>query len=288
MCQGSKPLRHWSEQWPRVRKIVRSDETDFSCERERARQPMPRVWPWQNQLEQFLSTNAGKPSRERPTLIRIFEVEGYSATGPRNTPTARARLWGWLRCCAPVCEDPVTEPGRCDGPSPCAIVVCPRRGLAVRPEPRRRFGQRRHGHREGGPRPALPQPDDALAALPRTLQRSCAGRMGRACMRASQEPRHRARTDGAPMARSLMPMIGHLPSSRAPARGASTTVRPGRHRFEARPNEDGGGGGLQWQGAALQPPLSSDVQPICGATGRLHPGFGLGEGSGREPGRAGP
>jgi len=158
MCQGSKPLRHWSEQWPRVRKIVRSDETDFSCERERARQPMPRVWPWQNQLEQFLSTNAGKPSRERPTLIRIFEVEGYSATGPRNTPTARARLWGWLRCCAPVCEDPVTEPGRCDGPSPCAIVVCPRRGLAVRPEPRRRFGQRRHGHREGGPRPALPQP----------------------------------------------------------------------------------------------------------------------------------
>jgi hypothetical protein len=41
---------------------------------------------------QFLSANAGKPSRERLTLIRIFEVEGCSAIGSRNTPTAGARL----------------------------------------------------------------------------------------------------------------------------------------------------------------------------------------------------
>ena len=35
-----------------VRKILRTDETDFSYERER--QPMPRIGPWQGQLEQFL------------------------------------------------------------------------------------------------------------------------------------------------------------------------------------------------------------------------------------------
>lgn len=73
-----------------VRKILRSDETDFSYERER--QPMPRIGPWQGQLEELLSTNAGKPSRERLTLIRIFEVEGQSTTGSRNAPTARAGL----------------------------------------------------------------------------------------------------------------------------------------------------------------------------------------------------
>ena len=54
-----------------VRKILRSDETDFSYER--SRQPLPRIGPWQGQLEQFLSSNASKTSRERLTLIRIFE-----------------------------------------------------------------------------------------------------------------------------------------------------------------------------------------------------------------------
>lgn len=54
-----------------VRKILRSRETDFSYERER--QPMPRIGPWQGQLEQILSANANKPSREGLTLIRIFE-----------------------------------------------------------------------------------------------------------------------------------------------------------------------------------------------------------------------
>ncbi len=54
-----------------VRKILRSDETDFSYERKR--QPMPRIGPWQAQLEQLLTSNEGKPSREQLTLIRIFE-----------------------------------------------------------------------------------------------------------------------------------------------------------------------------------------------------------------------
>lgn len=45
-----------------TRNILRSDETDFSYARER--QPMPRLGPWQGQLEQFLSSNADKPPRE--------------------------------------------------------------------------------------------------------------------------------------------------------------------------------------------------------------------------------
>ena len=54
-----------------VRKIVRSNETDFTYER--TNQPLPRIGPWQEQLEQVLAANANKPSRERLTLIRIFE-----------------------------------------------------------------------------------------------------------------------------------------------------------------------------------------------------------------------
>ena len=54
-----------------VRKILRSDETDFSYERER--QPMPRIGPCQDQLEKLLVANECKPARERLTLIRIFE-----------------------------------------------------------------------------------------------------------------------------------------------------------------------------------------------------------------------
>lgn len=54
-----------------VRKILRSDETDFSYER--THQPLPRIGSWQEQLDRLLATNAGKPSRERLTLIRIFE-----------------------------------------------------------------------------------------------------------------------------------------------------------------------------------------------------------------------
>ena len=53
-----------------VRKILRTDETDFSYERER--QPMPRIGPWQGPLKLFLPSNAGRHSRERLTLIRIF------------------------------------------------------------------------------------------------------------------------------------------------------------------------------------------------------------------------
>jgi hypothetical protein len=38
---------------------------------------------------------------------------------------------------------------------------------------------------------------------------------------------------------------------------------------------------------AIQPALPADVQPLSGRARRLHAGIGLGEGTGREPGRAG-
>ena len=52
-----------------MRKILHSDETSFSYERER--QPLPRIGPWRE--HRFLIANEGKPSRERLTLIRIYE-----------------------------------------------------------------------------------------------------------------------------------------------------------------------------------------------------------------------
>src|SRR5437899_12557910 len=54
-----------------VRKVIRSQATEFRYER--SRQPLPRIDPWRDQLDGLLLENAGKPARERLTLIRIFE-----------------------------------------------------------------------------------------------------------------------------------------------------------------------------------------------------------------------
>jgi len=79
-----------------VRKILRTDETDFSYERER--QPMPRIGPWQGQLEQFLSSNANKPARERLTLIRIFEeLRGLGYEGGYDAVRRFAKSWSQNR-----------------------------------------------------------------------------------------------------------------------------------------------------------------------------------------------
>ena len=79
-----------------VRKILRSDETDFSYEREH--QPMPRIGPWQEQLDQFLAANGGKPSRERLTLIRIYEeVRALGYEGSYDAVRRYARTWSKAR-----------------------------------------------------------------------------------------------------------------------------------------------------------------------------------------------
>ena len=54
-----------------VRKVLRSNATEFHYER--SEQPLPRVGPWREQLEGLLDKNEGQPPRERLTLIRIFE-----------------------------------------------------------------------------------------------------------------------------------------------------------------------------------------------------------------------
>src|SRR5207245_10362504 len=54
-----------------VRKVIRSQATEFRYQR--SRQPLPRINPWRDQLEGVLLENEGKPARERLTLIRIFE-----------------------------------------------------------------------------------------------------------------------------------------------------------------------------------------------------------------------
>jgi transposase len=54
-----------------VRKVIRSEATEFHYERRQ--QPLPRIDPWRDQLDGLLLENEGKPARERLRLIRIFE-----------------------------------------------------------------------------------------------------------------------------------------------------------------------------------------------------------------------
>jgi transposase len=54
-----------------VRKVIRSEATEFRYER--GRQPLPKIGPWRERLEPLLLANEQKAPRERLTLIRIFE-----------------------------------------------------------------------------------------------------------------------------------------------------------------------------------------------------------------------
>src|SRR6476659_10584210 len=54
-----------------VRKVIRSDATEFRYER--SHQPLPRIGPWRERLESLLEENEGRSARERLTLIRLFE-----------------------------------------------------------------------------------------------------------------------------------------------------------------------------------------------------------------------
>jgi len=54
-----------------VRKVIRSNATEFHYER--SRQPLPRIGPWRERLEALLEENEAKAARERLTVIRLFE-----------------------------------------------------------------------------------------------------------------------------------------------------------------------------------------------------------------------
>jgi len=54
-----------------VRKVIRSNATEFHYER--SKQPLPRIGPWRGRLEAVLEENDSRTARERLTLIRVVE-----------------------------------------------------------------------------------------------------------------------------------------------------------------------------------------------------------------------
>src|SRR5204863_8520084 len=75
-----------------VRKVIRSEATEFRYEREA--QPLPKIGPWSEKLDQLLSANEGKAPRERLTLIRLFEeLRGCGYAGGYDAVRRYARRW---------------------------------------------------------------------------------------------------------------------------------------------------------------------------------------------------
>ncbi|MGA1685498.1 MAG: IS21 family transposase [Gemmobacter sp.] len=84
-----------------VRKVLRSGATEFRYER--TRQPLPKLGPWQAELDRLLEENAGRPSRERLTLVRVFEaLRGLGYGGGYDTVRRYARGWETSRAAAPA------------------------------------------------------------------------------------------------------------------------------------------------------------------------------------------
>jgi len=75
-----------------VRKVIRSKATEFRYEREA--QPLPKIGPWSDPLNELLLANEGKAARERLTLIRIFEdLRGRGYDGGYDAVRRYARRW---------------------------------------------------------------------------------------------------------------------------------------------------------------------------------------------------
>lgn len=75
-----------------MRKVIRSDETEFTYER--SSQPQPRIGPWRDELDRLLSLNAARASRERLTLMRIFEeLCGLGYDGSYDAVRRYAAAW---------------------------------------------------------------------------------------------------------------------------------------------------------------------------------------------------
>jgi transposase len=75
-----------------VRKVLRSEATEFHYER--GEQPLPRIGPWQDALDQMLVSNEARAGRERLTLIRVFEaLRGLGYEGGYDAVRRYARVW---------------------------------------------------------------------------------------------------------------------------------------------------------------------------------------------------
>src|SRR3984893_6327346 len=75
-----------------VRKVLRSGATSF--EYTRAVQPRPKLGAWQGDVDRMLSDNEARPSRDRLTLIRIFEeLRGLGYEGSYDAVRRYAKKW---------------------------------------------------------------------------------------------------------------------------------------------------------------------------------------------------
>ena len=209
-----------------VRKILRSGETDFTYEREH--QPLPKIGPWVEHIDRFLRANEGKAARERLTLIRIYEeVRALGYAGSYDAVRRHAKTWAKARG------------------SVAADAYVP---LYYAPGEAYQFDWSHEIVLIGGVTVTVKVAHVRLCHS--RMMPSRHSREDRKIMRDAHGAGLYAREPGAsaiglgPMAprwlRCSTPMTAPSRSFAAPARGASTIVRLGRHRFEARPNEDGG------------------------------------------------
>jgi transposase len=75
-----------------VRKVIRTGATEFRYEREV--QPLPKIGPWRDRLDEMLTANDGKSARERLTLIRLFEtLRGLGYVGSYDAVRRYAKAW---------------------------------------------------------------------------------------------------------------------------------------------------------------------------------------------------
>lgn len=75
-----------------VRKVIRTGAIEFRYEREV--QPLPKIGPWRDRLDEMLRANDGKSARERRTLIRLFETLcGLGYDGSYDAVRRYAKLW---------------------------------------------------------------------------------------------------------------------------------------------------------------------------------------------------
>jgi transposase len=75
-----------------VRKVLRSEATEFRYHRDQ--QPLRRIGPCQDELDRLLAANEAKPSRERLTLVRIFEeLRGLGYEAGYDAVRRYARAW---------------------------------------------------------------------------------------------------------------------------------------------------------------------------------------------------
>src|SRR6202158_1172723 len=75
-----------------VRKVIRSEATEFRYERET--QPLPKMGPWSAELDRLLAANESNAARERLTLIRLSEeLRALGYDGGYDAVRRYARRW---------------------------------------------------------------------------------------------------------------------------------------------------------------------------------------------------